>query len=125
MHEDGLKVELKCRRASPGACEILAEFATDKDGKPLMQFRFEAAVPKYLQLQLDPPTDSVLLPGASPVQQRMHIMTCPAGAASIPTSPPNAPKPLLMKCRVTFLRDGELVQKCANVSSFPPSLLEP
>ncbi|KAL8273294.1 hypothetical protein Esti_002795 [Eimeria stiedai] len=123
LHEGGLKVELKCQKGPSGTCEILAEFATDSDSKPLTQFRFEAAVPKYLQLQLEPPTNDVLLPGAPPVQQRMRVSNCapPAGAAS--TSPPSGPKPLLMKCRVTFKRDGSLVQKCANVASFPSFLL--
>lgn len=124
LQEEGIKVELKCQRGHPGTCEILAEFATEAGSKTLTQFRFEAAVPKYLQLQLEPPTDDVLIPGASPVQQRMRVISCPAGATSGATSPPNASKPLLMKCRVTFLRDGALVQKCANVSSFPSFLLE-
>lgn len=124
LQEEGIRVELKCQRGPPGTCEILAEFAADAGSKTLTQFRFEAAVPKYLQLQLEPPTDDVLIPGAAPVQQRMRVTSSPSGATPEATSPPNASKPLLMKCRVTFLRDGALVQKCANVSSFPSFLLE-
>ncbi|KAL8452302.1 hypothetical protein Emag_002421 [Eimeria magna] len=123
LHEEGLKVELRCQKGPSGTCEILAEFATDKDSKPLTQFRFEAAVPKYLQLQLEPPTNDVLLPGAPPVQQRMRVSSCAPPVSASSTSPPSGPKPLLMKCRVTYQRDGSVVQKCANVASFPSFLM--
>ncbi|CDJ68618.1 gamma-adaptin, putative [Eimeria necatrix] len=124
LDEEGLRVVLKCRRLPSAACEIVAEFTASPSSKPLLQFRFEAAVPKYLQLQLDPPTDSTVLPGAPPVQQRLRVTSCPAVSVAA-TSPQNEPKPLLMKCRVTYLRDGETVQKGTNVASFPAGLLEP
>ncbi|XP_026192774.1 AP-1 complex subunit gamma-2 [Cyclospora cayetanensis] len=133
IDEEGLRVVFKCRRGpsgtvvgAPAYCDILAEFAADASSKPLQQFRFEAAVPKYLQLQLEPPTDSTVLPGAPPVQQRLRVSCCSVGvgAASVPASLPGGQKPLLMKCRVTFSRDGSTVQKCANVSAFPPGLLD-
>ncbi|KAL8431574.1 hypothetical protein Efla_000620 [Eimeria flavescens] len=127
MREDELSVQLKCKRGAAGTCEIIAEFAAANGSPPLSQFRFEAAVPKYLQLQLEPPTNDVLLPGAPPVLQRMRVTCCPSAAGlGQPTSPPStSAKPLLMKCRVTFLKEGSLVQKCANVASFPSFLLEP
>lgn len=118
LQEEGLTVDLKCRAGPPGSCEILAEFAADQNSKPLTQFRFEAAVPKYLQLHLEPPSDDVVMPGSSPVQQRMRVTS-----ASTAAGQPSYSKALLMKCRITFLREGSLVQKCASVSSFPHSLL--
>lgn len=128
LQEEGLHVCLKCRKALPGGCEIVAEFAADTQSKPMTEFKFEAAVPKYLQLEMEPASANLLLPGAPPVRQRMRVKCFPttAGAATgAPAVPLGAPKPLLMKCRVTFLRDGALVQRCANVSAFPASLIEP
>ncbi|CDJ59151.1 gamma-adaptin, putative [Eimeria maxima] len=127
LDEEGLNILLKCRRAGLGVCEVTAEFAASASSTVLQQFRFEAAVPKYLQLQLEPPSATDVLPGGPPVLQRLRVSSSPGGAAAAvaagsPTRPQD--KPLLIKCRVTYLREGLTVQKSTKVASFPSSFLD-
>ncbi|CDI78433.1 gamma-adaptin, putative [Eimeria acervulina] len=124
LNEEGLVIMLECCAAGIGACEVVATFAAAAaaGSTPLQQFRFEAAVPKYLQLQLEPPSATEVTPGGPPVRQRLRITSAPAAAAAA-AGTSQQDKPLLLKCRVTYIKDSQIVQKSTKVASFPSSML--
>ncbi|KAL6057010.1 AP-1 complex subunit gamma [Balamuthia mandrillaris] len=88
--------------------------ATNSTNTPFHNFVFQVAVPKYLQLQLNPPSGSILPPNcASSITQLVELDNTQHGQ-----------KPLMLKIRVEYLPAGaaEPVIELATVSSFPPTL---
>ncbi|PFH34313.1 adaptin n terminal region domain-containing protein [Besnoitia besnoiti] len=98
------------------SARIRAEFR-NRGWKQITNLLFEAAVPKYLKLTIRPATGTSVPPnGAGVVTQDMHVCFGDGEMAG-------GAKPLLMKCRISFNKDGALVQKFVNVADFPAGLL--
>merc|ERR1719421_1709137 len=75
----GLKIQFHCRReAAPGTSSMMARFG-NMSAMPMSNFVFEAAVPKYLQLKMEPATSQVLLPQTSNVSQSMSVVNTTNG----------------------------------------------
>merc|ERR1719491_45436 len=65
----GLKIQFMIRReATPNTYTVVARFG-NLTGIIMNNFVFEAAVPKYLQLRMEPATGQVLMPQSSNVTQ--------------------------------------------------------
>jgi AP-1 complex subunit gamma-1 len=77
----------------------------------LLLLLLQAAVPKYMQLRLEP-ASSTLLPalGGSAIQ-KLHVVNTMAGQ-----------KPLVMRLRVNYSKDGQPVAQQLEVNNFPAGL---
>eukprot|EP00929_Paragymnodinium_shiwhaense_P095776 TRINITY_DN5704_c0_g1_i1.p1 TRINITY_DN5704_c0_g1~~TRINITY_DN5704_c0_g1_i1.p1 ORF type:complete len:839 (+),score=220.30 TRINITY_DN5704_c0_g1_i1:90-2606(+) len=106
----GLKVMMNVRKEPDNSVTILSRFGNGCDA-PMTNFVFEAAVPKYVQLTIQPATGQVLPPRSEAVTQ---VMKC------VNTS--NGEKPLLLKLRIGYNLNGQLVQEMGQVSGFPQGL---
>mmetsp|Transcript_57975 Transcript_57975/g.101586 ORF Transcript_57975/g.101586 Transcript_57975/m.101586 type:complete len:845 (-) Transcript_57975:103-2637(-) len=106
----GLKVTFFLRRDAPGTTSVTARFANVLD-VPMTNYVFEAAVPKYLRLNMQPASSQVLPPHTESVTQTMIVEN---------TS--NGEKPLLMKLRIGYAVNGQMVQEMAQVGNFPAGL---
>lgn len=104
--KSGLKIQFSCRRDASGTC-IMARFG-NMSSMPMTNFVFEAAVPKYLQLKMEPATSQILAPQTSNVTQSMVVVNTT-----------NGEKPLLMKLRIGYEHNGAAVQEQAQVANFP------
>ena len=78
---------------------------------PLHCLSPQAAVPKFMQLKLDPATSSVLpAGGGGGVSQALHV-----------TNSMHGQKPLVMRLRISYTgADGAPVTEQGEVSNFPP-----
>ncbi|PHJ25424.1 adaptin n terminal region domain-containing protein [Cystoisospora suis] len=126
LNEDDLCVDFVCSREQQGGnpmsatVKIRAEFGNQGE-KDISNLLFEAAVPKYLKLSILPASGtSIPRKSKAAVTQEMHVVSCPeSGVGGMGAKG----KPLLMKCRISFTKDGVPQQKFVNVSDFPPGLL--
>jgi AP-1 complex subunit gamma-1 len=103
--KDGLKVTLafsKAPSAGGGAAATVVVLATATNAdpsRPVTSLALQAAVPKYLQLRLEPASGTSLPPAgaaaAASVTQRMHVTNSAQGQ-----------KPLALRLRVVYARGG-------------------
>jgi len=104
----GLKIVMLCAKQPDGSAIITARFRNDLD-VPMTGFVFEAAVPKYVRLTMQPATGQVLPPHTDAVTQAMSVVNST-----------NGEKGLLMKLRIGYAMNGAPVQEMAQVANFPP-----
>ncbi len=70
----------------------------------------QAAVPKFMQLKLDPATSSTLPPNCvGSATQALHV-----------TNTMHGQKPLVMRLRIVYTQGDQQVTEQAEVSNFPP-----
>merc|ERR1711924_327806 len=85
--KSGLKILCTCRKGPNGACTIKANFCNSLD-VAMTDFKFEASVPKGVQLTMQTATDITLAPRSDSVSQTMLII-----------NPPSREKSLMMRAR--------------------------
>eukprot|EP00877_Chromochloris_zofingiensis_P004784 jgi/Chrzof1/14306/Cz08g32120.t1 len=79
---------------------------------PVTDFNLQAAVPKFMQLKLQPASGSVLPPlGAGTVTQQLHI-----------TNTMHGQKQLVMRLRISCSSGGQQLLEQTEVSNFPAGL---
>lgn len=77
---------------------------------PMTNFEFKAAVPKYIKLQVNPPSGNVIAPNnTGSITQVIKLMNTLHGE-----------KPLLMKTKIDYQLDGVPISETSDVS-FPPN----
>jgi len=107
--KNGLRVDFSFDRPLDNPNLMMTTLtATSSYGATLSDFLFQAAVPKTFQLQIMP-ASGTLISGTCPVTQVMRI-TNPTKAA------------LKMRIKISFTRDGSVVQDQGEVNNFPPAL---
>jgi len=104
----GLRILMDCRREADGSSTIVARFCNSLS-VPMTNFVFEAAVPKYIRLNMQPATGQILPPCTDAVSQTMTCVNSTSGE-----------KGLLMKLRIGYVVNGAPVQEMAQVGNFPP-----
>mmetsp|Transcript_75312 Transcript_75312/g.199869 ORF Transcript_75312/g.199869 Transcript_75312/m.199869 type:complete len:191 (+) Transcript_75312:109-681(+) len=104
----GLKITMGCQRSPDGTATIVARFFNGCDA-PMTNFVFEAAVPRYVRLEMRPATGQVLPPHSGAVTQTMVVQ-----------NQSNGEKALLMKLRICYSLNGMPVQEMGQVGNFPP-----
>jgi len=78
---------------------------------PLVSFDFKAAVPKYIKLQVNPPSGNLIPPNNSgKVTQSIKIMNMEHGQKSV-----------VLKMKIDYLVNGAPVSELADVN-FPPGV---
>eukprot|EP00927_Polykrikos_kofoidii_P084933 TRINITY_DN9100_c0_g1_i1.p3 TRINITY_DN9100_c0_g1~~TRINITY_DN9100_c0_g1_i1.p3 ORF type:complete len:139 (-),score=36.75 TRINITY_DN9100_c0_g1_i1:94-471(-) len=103
----GLKIMMNPRKEVDGSMTVVARFGNCCEA-PMTNFQFEAAVPKYVKLSIQPATGQVLPPRSDVVSQTLNMVN---------TS--NGEKPLLMKLRICYSLNGQQVQEMGQVNGFP------
>jgi len=94
--------------AGAGAADIHATYY-NRTAQPITGFSLQAAVPKFMQLRLDPASGSTLAPGgAAPVTQVLHV-----------TNSMHGQKALVMRLRLAYTQGGQGVTQQCEVSGFP------
>lgn len=95
-----------------GSVDILAEYV-NKSAESITGFTLQAAVPKFMQLKLDPASSMALLPFSdgtpgSAATQAIHVVNSMSGKKS-----------LVMRLRLLYSVGGKEVVQLAEVDSFP------
>ncbi len=107
--KDGITVVFALSHgAQPGATTIHATY-TNTGTAPVSGFTLQAAVPKFMQLKLDPASGNMLPPNGT-VTQSLHV-----------TNSMHGQKPLVMRLRIGYSVGGapQVVEQC-EVNNFPP-----
>ena len=71
----------------------------------------QAAVPKFMQLKLDPASGTALPPGGSPVTQKLHVNNSQHGV-----------KPLVLRLRLAYSVNGSAKVDQVEVKNLPTGL---
>ena len=79
--------------------------------KPLKLQCVQAAVPKFMQLKLDPASASTLSAGEAPVTQKLHV-----------TNSQHGTKPLMLRLRLSFISEGKTITDQVEVKNLPAGL---
>lgn len=107
-----LTVSFRLEKAAgdPASTNILASYSNSGD-VALEAFTLQAAVPKQMQLRLDPASGGALPPRSQgAVSQSLHVHNSMHGT-----------KPLVMRLRISYTpAGGEPVLEQGEVSTFPP-----
>mmetsp|Transcript_24349 Transcript_24349/g.24959 ORF Transcript_24349/g.24959 Transcript_24349/m.24959 type:complete len:207 (-) Transcript_24349:377-997(-) len=95
--------------ANPSGTVILCKFS-NTNNSPISNLVFQAAVPKFLKLEMLPPTGTVIPPNSQgAVTQEIRVTNSMQGEKSI-----------MLKLKVGFSVNGQTVEELTQVSSFPP-----
>eukprot|EP00633_Aureoumbra_lagunensis_P000943 CAMPEP_0197293268 /NCGR_PEP_ID=MMETSP0890-20130614/27627_1 /TAXON_ID=44058 ORGANISM="Aureoumbra lagunensis, Strain CCMP1510" /NCGR_SAMPLE_ID=MMETSP0890 /ASSEMBLY_ACC=CAM_ASM_000533 /LENGTH=710 /DNA_ID=CAMNT_0042767859 /DNA_START=439 /DNA_END=2571 /DNA_ORIENTATION=- len=109
FEKDGLQVMMELSRESPNSSllDIMCTFRnfTTKD---MDRFVFQAAVPKYITMEMKPASAAVVpASNSSQVSQLIKVTN-------------NTPKPLMMRLKIRYVVGGRQIEEQAQVNSFPP-----
>jgi len=99
-------LELLKQQSNPNV-GIINLKATNATNVPFTEFIFQAAVPKYLKVQLGSPSGSVMNPGES-ITQQIKVINSLQGQ-----------KPVLMRIKVEYNVNGQLVSEQKELANFP------
>ncbi|GIL79860.1 hypothetical protein Vretimale_12443 [Volvox reticuliferus] len=95
--------------ANPACTDILA-MTTNNNPTDITDFTMQVAVPKFMQIKLEPASGSLLTARGGAVSQKMVINNTQHGV-----------KPLVMRLRIIFNNaSGQSVEELAEVANFPP-----
>ncbi|CAN6454254.1 unnamed protein product [Victoria cruziana] len=108
-----LKVQFSFSKQSdkPSTTSILATF-TNSSSSTYTDFIFQAAVPKFIQLRLDPASSNVL-PAAESGSITQHLSV---------TNSLHRQKPLAMRIRIAYRVNNQDMLEQGQINNFPPGL---
>ena len=109
--KNGVTVEFSFVKGSGGSTTINGVY---KNASPntVLGFSVQAAVPKYIQLRMDPASGNQLPPlGSGFIQQSLHVVNSMVGQ-----------KPLMMRLKLTYQLNGAPVMDMVEVKNFPSGL---
>jgi AP-1 complex subunit gamma-1 len=100
---------VKPNPADPSMTKIICKFANISQ-MPLLNFSFQAAVPKYLKLEILPPS-STTIPGNSngAVTQEIRVTNSMQGE-----------KPIMLKLKINYNYGGKPVEELGQAANIPP-----
>jgi AP-1 complex subunit gamma-1 len=111
----GLSIEFECLK--PDAMNkqkstLIAHFSNSTGG-PIVGLNFQVAVPKFVTMQMEPPS-STTVPATSPangqrVTQKIHVTNTMLGS-----------KNLMLKVKISFSSGGQQQEHMATCAGFPP-----
>eukprot|EP01034_Spumella_vulgaris_P022817 gene22817-28990_t len=95
--------------ADPSNSQILCKFV-NQTGAPIDGLIFQAAVPKYLKLEMFPPTSTTIPANSNGVvTQQIKLTNSMQGQKNI-----------MFKLKIGYTQNGVVVDEMTQVSSFPP-----
>ncbi|MEW5311849.1 MAG: hypothetical protein WDW38_003533 [Sanguina aurantia] len=110
--QHGCRVALSFAKpaGNPAITDITATYTNSGEGL-VTDFNLQAAVPKFMQLKLEPASSTTLAPNGPPVVQKLYVHNTQHGAKS-----------LVMRLRIAFTLAGKPMVETTEVSNFPPGL---
>jgi len=113
FQKDGLSVVLTFTKPSPGRPELTDAVATmsNTNAQSIDALTLQVAVPKFMQLRLDPASGNALPPVGAPVTQGIHL-----------TNTMHGQKPIALRLRIAYTVAGQPKVEMAEVSGLPLSL---
>lgn len=112
-NKNGLVIEFACSKdpSNPSITSVEASFTNQTAGQ-LDGLNFQVAVPKYMQLQMKPPSStSVPAGGAGKVTQAFRLANSMHGQ-----------KPIILKVKIEYSSMGSPVSEMGTVDNFPAGL---
>jgi len=104
---DGLSIRFECVRGSqPNLTELRATFGNSSSG-PITDVSLQIAVPKYLKMQIFPPS-STAVPGGGEATQQVNITNSMVGQ-----------KKIVLKIKLAYVACGTKKDHIVTCSSFP------
>lgn len=106
----GLSVEFECSKPEPmnnQKSTLLAQF-TNSTGGPIHGLNMQVAVPKFITLEMEPPSATTIPNGSSSVTQKVTVTNSMMGT-----------KNLVLKVKLSFSSNGQKVEHMATCSGFP------
>jgi AP-1 complex subunit gamma-1 len=89
---------------------VLVAHMTNTTGSTMNGVNLQVAVPKYVKMEIEPPTSTTIPPGGGkPVTQKITVINSMMGT-----------KNLVLKLKVGFTANGQKVDHMATCSGFPP-----
>ncbi|KAK9814370.1 hypothetical protein WJX72_004689 [[Myrmecia] bisecta] len=113
FEKDGITVTFAFTKppGQPSVTDIEASY-TNASAAPVTDFTLQAAVPKFMQLKLDPATGNALQPNNGPsVTQAIHVNNTMHGQ-----------KPLVLRLRIAYSINGQPTLEQVEVKNLPPGL---
>merc|ERR1719215_440132 len=108
LDKDGLQLEFECSKLNDGGqSEVVAKF-TNKAGTPIHGMNLQCAVPKYITMEMQPPSSTSIPLGPNKVTQKIKITNNMLGK-----------KNLMMKVKLSFTVNGQKFEHMSTSSSFP------
>ncbi len=112
-NKDGVIVSLAFSKpdpVQPGLTDALAT-VTYGGGSLVGNFSLQVAVPKFMQLRLDPASGNALQPGGPPITQSIHL-----------TNSAHGQKAVVLRLRLSYVVNGHTTVEMAEVNNLPPGL---
>jgi AP-1 complex subunit gamma-1 len=111
LSHGGLSVEFECLKPDPMNIQksvLIAHFSNTTDA-PIHGMNLQVAVPKYISMQMQPPSSTSIPVGMSTgVTQQVTVNNSMVGS-----------KNLVLKVKLGFTANGQAMQHMATVSGFP------
>ena len=110
--KNGLKIEFSCSKdaGNPSITIIEAGF-TNETGAPLDGLNFQVAVPKYMKLDMKPPSSNTVPPSSSgKATQLFRVANSMHG------------QPIILKVKIEYSSMGSPVSEMGTVDNFPAGL---
>jgi len=109
---NGIKITMTCKRGQKDKHVIVVAQYVNTGASEISNFVFQAAVPKFITLKMEPPSGNTLPAfSAGAVQQQINLLNSMQGT-----------KPIAMKVKISFSRDGASVVEQATIQNFPSGL---
>jgi AP-1 complex subunit gamma-1 len=110
----GLTIEFECTKPDPTdnkKSQLLAKFS-NSNNSPLHGFSLQCAVPKYITMEMKPPTSTTIPVSSggvsSPVTQTIVVTNTKLGEKNV-----------MLKIKLSFTLDGTKVEHMSTISGFP------
>lgn len=113
LSHSGLTVEFECSKPEsfdPQKSVLIAHFQ-NATGAPIHGMNLQVAVPKYVKMELEPPSSTTIPPtggNTKPVTQRVTVTNSMLGT-----------KNLVLKVKIGFTLNGQKIDHMATCSGFP------
>ena len=112
LDKNGLMLEFECSKPEPtllGKSKIVAKF-TNKSGDTIVGMNLQCAVPKYVTMEMKPPSSTTIPPSATATKVTQDVVV---------TNTMLGNKSLMMKVKLAFTINGTKFEHMATCSSFP------
>ncbi|BFZ13168.1 hypothetical protein BsWGS_16207 [Bradybaena similaris] len=111
FNKNGLVVEFICQRANNDPTKTVINMkAANSTPFPILDFVFQAAVPKSFQLNLQSPSGSVIPPvNSGNVTQVIELIN-------------PQKQPIRMRLKISYTQNGNTISEMGEVNTFPPEL---
>jgi len=112
FEKNGIKVTMNFARGPGDKQVVVTATYSNSNSAPVSNFLFQAAVPKFISLKMEPPTGNALAPfGGGQQQQRINLVNSMQGT-----------KPIVMKVKLSYSMGGQDLVEQATVQGFPMGL---